>query len=589
MTSAVTGMSLPLSQGTFATMAVWSGSSLNASAVVQAGPQHRAPVGADVAGTSRERHAAEPILAPFAGLATEERVSGGSGGLGTSVSTTTIVLRAAHVTLTSADGSLRLSFQEWHLVQSSPSSPGGGTLRPVRAVELPSFCLGGRSEMHMLRAEAGVEEDSAFGSSAAQRAGPAVAVWSHGCAATWAGCQPGAAVWRLPSDADDAIRKDGGGNSGGLGGRNGGGGDEGEDEQGGTGGVGKQYRASAALERCLAGATRRAAAVLPLRSGAGANAGVKRLLVLTHDHALLHVDTKLFMTAAVEPAPINIAAASEGAVGVAGETVAGAETEGEVEPCPICLEDPGGGGTNSDADAEAAAAPLTVDDLYLSEFDLQNSAPVTRGDDRHVGAPAVALAKGRGDDVLRVPCCSRAFCRGCLRDYLRAFPRGACPHCRDVRAFTALGPTLGIRAASTDEPAPWREVSLAIQLHARRTADTGHTTTATAAGEASVATSLLDPTFLRGIEVEETATGAGVGDFAGGDGRDNSRHPAAPSYVGYMAGLQGDDHSLVQTERVTVAADDISGSVAVLTRHGAVVLDARGLEATLEAEASEGA
>eukprot|EP00740_Mantoniella_antarctica_P008027 CAMPEP_0181365248 /NCGR_PEP_ID=MMETSP1106-20121128/9943_1 /TAXON_ID=81844 /ORGANISM="Mantoniella antarctica, Strain SL-175" /LENGTH=485 /DNA_ID=CAMNT_0023480265 /DNA_START=28 /DNA_END=1482 /DNA_ORIENTATION=+ len=302
-------------QGTFATMAVWSGSSLNASAVVQAGPQHRAPVGADVAGASRERHAAEPILAPFAGLATEERVSGGSGGLGTSVSTTTIVLRAAHVTLTSADGSLRLSFQEWHLVQSSPSSPGGGTLRPVRAVELPSFCLGGRSEMHMLRAEAGVEEDSAFGSSAAQRAGPAVAVWSHGCAATWAGCQPGAAVWRLPSDADDAIRKDGGGNSGGLGGRNGGGGDEGEDEQGGTGGVGKQYRASAALERCLAGATRRAAAVLPLRSGAGASAGVKRLLVLTHDHALLHVDTKLFMTAAVEPAPINIAAASEGAVG----------------------------------------------------------------------------------------------------------------------------------------------------------------------------------------------------------------------------------------------------------------------------------
>jgi hypothetical protein len=56
-----------------------------------------------------------------------------------------------------------------------------------------------------------------------------------------------------------------------------------------------------------------------------------------------------------------------------------------------------------------------------------------------------------------------------------------------------------------------------------------------------------------------------------------------------MAGSQGDDHSLVQTERVTVAADDISGSVAVLTRHGAVVLDARGLEATLEAEASEGA
>jgi hypothetical protein len=71
--------SLPWFQGSFATMAVWSGGSSSPSAVVQAGPQHRAPIGADVvnaassssssssgaaaaggapSGARRERHAA---------------------------------------------------------------------------------------------------------------------------------------------------------------------------------------------------------------------------------------------------------------------------------------------------------------------------------------------------------------------------------------------------------------------------------------------------------------------------------------------------------------------------------------------------
>jgi len=122
-------------------VAVWGGGSPSPAAVVQAGPQHRPPI------AGAHRHAAEPILAPFAGLAAHHLDTGAG---------TVVILRAAHATLVPQDASLRLSCQEWHLASSS-SAAGGAQLRPVKAVELPSFCLGGRSEMDLLRAEAGAE------------------------------------------------------------------------------------------------------------------------------------------------------------------------------------------------------------------------------------------------------------------------------------------------------------------------------------------------------------------------------------------------------------------------------------------------
>jgi hypothetical protein len=468
-------------------------------------------------------------------------------------------------------------------------------------------------------AEAGVEGLSGVSAAAAERAAPAVAVWSHGCAATWTGCQPRAAVWHLPGDSGDAI---GGGGAG--------------------GGEVKQSRASAALERCLAGVTRRATAMLPLRSGAGGSGGAlgygasgaagRRLLVLTHDHTAFNVDAGLFVTAAEEPVVAAAADGGEGSGGGGGKGTEAAAVEEEVEPCPICLEDPGSA-------VAVGALTAAVDDVNLSEYDLKNPAPFTLGGaDGSAPRDDKIVVVGGGGEVLRVPCCSRAFCRGCLRDYLAAFPRGGCPHCRDVHSFTALAPSLGVSAAAAadaarPEPAPWREVSLLhFQPHPRlpAAAAPASASASSASREASsLASSLLSPDFLRGIAIEEISTaaaaaGGGAGDGDGddggtgsgsgggggsgsgggngggdrggggggdgddgddGDGDGNSNDsrcvPAAPSYVGYLGSLQGDDESLVPMERATMAVDEVSGRVVVLTRSGAAVLDAR--EETLEA------
>ena len=530
-------------QGSFATLAVWGPASASPCAVVQAGPKHRALLEASGAAEER-RHPERPILAPFAGLAAEERAAGLETG---SEATVTLVLSAAHVTFSPADGALHLSFQEWHLVKICPvSGGGGGILRPAKAVELPSLRLGARSEIDVLRAEAGVEGVSAPGAATAERAAPVVAVWGRRCAATWSGCQPRAAAWCLP-----------GGETAGN-----------EEEEG-----SKQRRTSAALERCMAGVTRRAAALLP------AGSTRKWLVVMSYDHATFRDDARLFVVAAVEDPCARDADTADSSFRNGMDIPEKAPAE--MEPCPICLDDPGSTGQD-------ATGTVDVDAVKLSEYDLMNPAPFSPGS----GTRRDTKKNEAGVDVLSVPCCSRAFCRGCLRDYLVAFPRGGCPHCRDVHTFNSLAPSLGVSTGLDGwaEPLPWVEVSLdfpslprALQAPRAPRASSGEAS--------SLASSLKDQSFLRGIGLTDEASDASVmgrvergrAEGDGGDGGygDAGFVPAAPSYVGHVSGPQGEDNTLVPTERTTVAVDDVFGRLAVLTKSGAAVLDLR--EETLEA------
>jgi len=255
---------------------------------------------------------------------------------------------------------------------------------------------------------------SAVGVAAAERAAPAVAIWGVCCSVTWAGCQPRAAIWRLPPPPSNHSAGSAAAAAAA----------QSEQEV-------KFPRASAALERCLAGAARRAAAVLLMvpESESGSGTG-GRLLVLTHDHAAFSTTTRLFVTAAGEPGTETANKNDEAVVAAVGAD--------EDAPCPICLEAPGAGSGADSANDNAAAAALNTDDATAAATDAINADDIAVNLAAFDIAPApagvVSSAAANNVNVLRVPCCSRAFCRGCLRDYLLAFPHGR-PSCITPRSL----------------------------------------------------------------------------------------------------------------------------------------------------------
>ena len=145
--------------------------------------------------------------------------------------------------------------------------------------------------------------------------------------------------------------------------------------------------------------------------------------MLTHDHAAFSTTTRLFVTAAGEPGTETANKDDEAAV-----AAAGAE---EDAPCPICLEAPGAGSGADGADDNAAAA-INADDVTAAADDAINADDIAVNlaafDINPAPAGVATPAATNKINILRVPCCSRAFCRGCLRDYLLAFPHGR-PSC----------------------------------------------------------------------------------------------------------------------------------------------------------------
>ena len=550
-------------QGSFACLAAWSGASPVPVAVIPVGPQHNPALGPDPSarpsgapGKPRARLPSAPILEPFAGLGSHvvPRVDGGEG--------VVVILRAAHVVLETSTGRVRACPMEWRLAQ--PAAPLGVALRPTRHVEFASEIIGERPTMDALRMEAAATAEDPSGASAASiaaeadRPAPAVATWSWGMAAAWDGCEPRARTWRFGTAATPD-------------------------------GFEEQPAASAALDACARGARRRVADLVPMPN-------LGRILALTRDVSVLHDVPRLFVTRAGEPsadpsgprddrdAKSDAAAADDvSADDVSADDVSASAPPislptDDSEPCPICLESPGAGGDDSD---------LLAYDLATNPF----------------------AAEERASRVVFAPCCRAAFCRGCLRDYLAAFPLRGCPHCRDVDAFLRGEDAA---AAAADAAAPFREISLEFERDERRRRADRETAAETnddapPTNDAAVARSrppsslpaalsgdlsddFLRPTkvdvagpagrreasdpppadlsddFLRGLAPRETS--AAEDEM---DARERTS-PAAASFVG--AARICEDPSLVRRDRRVVDADDVGGFLVALTKRGAVVFDA---------------
>ena len=528
-------------QGSFACLAAWSGASPVPVAVIPVGPQHTPALGPDPSFEStgrlrkpRARLPSAPILEPFAGLSSSSapRDDGGEG--------VVVILRAAHVVLETSTGVLRACPMEWRLAQ--PAAPLGVALRPTRHVEFASALVGARSTMETLRVEAArAANDTLPDFPEANTSAPAVATWWWGMAAAWDGCEPRAKTWRFgtattPNDFEE------------------------------------QPAASAALDACARGARRRVANLVPMPN-------IGRVLALTRDVSALRDVPRLFVTRAGDPREGGVRRggggqpraggddASDDNESRAAESRAAAEDAEDAssasapplpaddsEPCPICLDPPGAGGDEDD------------------DFSL---------------ARDVAAISSR---VVHAPCCRAAFCRGCLRDYLAAFPRRGCPHCRDVDAFLRGEDVADVAAAADAAAAPFREISLDIERVAATDADaeTNDAAVSSSRPPSSLPAALVgdvsddflrppsslasDPSasdtppaalsddFLRGLAASETEANL------------DRTSPAAASFVG--AARICEDASLVRRDRRTVDADDVNGLLVALTTRGATVFDA---------------
>ena len=529
-------------QGSFACLAAWSGASPVPVAVIPVGPQHTPALGPDPSFEStggfrkpRARLPSAPILEPFAGLSSSSapRDDGGEG--------VVVILRAAHVVLETSTGVLRACPMEWRLAQ--PAAPLGVALRPTRHVEFASALVGARSTMETLRVEAArAANDTLPDFPEANTSAPAVATWWWGMAAAWDGCEPRAKTWRFgtattPNDFEE------------------------------------QPAASAALDACARGARRRVANLVPMPN-------IGRVLALTRDVSALRDVPRLFVTRAGDPREGGVRRggggqpraggddASDDNESRAAESRAAAEDAEDAssasapplpaddsEPCPICLDPPGAGGDEDD------------------DFSL---------------ARDLAAISSR---VVHAPCCRAAFCRGCLRDYLAAFPRRGCPHCRDVDAFLRGEDVADVAAAGTSAAAaPFREISLDIERVAATDADaeTNDAAVSSSRPPSSLPAALVgdvsddflrppsslasDPSasdtppaalsddFLRGLAASETEANL------------DRTSPAAASFVG--AARICEDASLVRRDRRTVDADDVNGLLVALTTRGATVFDA---------------
>ena len=529
-------------QGSFACLAAWSGASPVPVAVIPVGPQHTPALGPDPSfestgrlRTPRARLPSAPILEPFAGLSSSSapRDDGGEG--------VVVILRAAHVVLETSTGVLRACPMEWRLAQ--PAAPLGVALRPTRHVEFASALVGARSTMETLRVEAArAANDTLPDFPEANTPAPAVATWWWGMAAAWDGCEPRAKTWRfgtatVPNDFEE------------------------------------QPAASAALDACARGARRRVANLVPMPN-------IGRVLALTRDVSALRDVPRLFVTRAGDPREGGVRRggggqpraggddASDDNESRAAESRAAAEDAEDAssasapplpaddsEPCPICLDPPGAGGDEDD------------------DFSL---------------ARDVAAISSR---VVHAPCCRAAFCRGCLRDYLAAFPHRGCPHCRDVDAFLRGEDVADVAAAVTSAAAaPFREISLDIERVAATDADaeTNDAAVSSSRPPSSLPAALVgdvsddflrppsslasDPSasdtppaalsddFLRGLAASETEANL------------DRTSPAAASFVG--AARICEDASLVRRDRRTVDADDVNGLLVALTTRGATVFDA---------------
>ena len=528
-------------QGSFACLAAWSGASPVPVAVIPVGPQHTPALGPDPSFEStgrlrkpRARLPSAPILEPFAGLSSSSapRDDGGEG--------VVVILRAAHVVLETSTGVLRACPMEWRLAQ--PAAPLGVALRPTRHVEFASALVGARSTMETLRVEAArAANDTLPDFPEANTPAPAVATWWWGMAAAWDGCEPRAKTWRfgtatVPNDFEE------------------------------------QPAASAALDACARGARRRVANLVPMPN-------IGRVLALTRDVSALRDVPRLFVTRAGDPREGGVRRggggqpraggddASDDNESRAAESRAAAEDAEDAssasapplpaddsEPCPICLDPPGAGGDEDD------------------DFSL---------------ARDVAAISSR---VVHAPCCRAAFCRGCLRDYLAAFPRRGCPHCRDVDAFLRGEDVADVAAVTSAAAAPFREISLDIERVAATDADaeTNDAAVSSSRPPSSLPAALVgdvsddflrppsslasDPSasdtppaalsddFLRGLAASETEANL------------DRTSPAAASFVG--AARICEDASLVRRDRRTVDADDVNGLLVALTTRGATVFDA---------------
>lgn len=435
-------------QGSNATLSIWSGASPVPIAVAQAGPHHAPALGPDPGelrrlnpgapappGGVRKRLPLTPILAPFAGLTVtrtaEESESGSEN----------VVIKAAHVCVISAgsvgnsgnsggnSSKLHVCVHEWHLAR--PGFPQGTPLRAKRLVERASFEMGGDAA---LQSFANGNAGSADPSLPEVTGGmPCVTGWESWLAAVWKGSSPCAGVWRFGTQGSAADCYE------------------------------KQQSASAALERCVAGA--RCVSLVP-----GPCQG--RLFALVHDTKSLPISssgatTKLFVTLAGEATGVSedvervsverTSTGDDESNGKTKETVFPSfpdektnqsQSEDEDDSCPICLEVPGAGGVDS----------------KLYTYDLKTN-PFANSE--------------RKKNVVRAKCCGAPFCVSCLREYLQNFRassgkpyENACPSCREISLFNATVIDGGAGSITSlkkhkENTAPWREISLDFQNLAR--------------------------------------------------------------------------------------------------------------------------
>ena len=530
-------------QGSFACLAAWSGASPVPVAVIPVGPQHTPALGPDPSFEStgrlrkpRARLPSAPILEPFAGLSSSSapRDDGGEG--------VVVILRAAHVVLETSTGVLRACPMEWRLAQ--PAAPLGVALRPTRHVEFASALVGARSTMETLRVEAArAANDTLPDFPEANTPAPAVATWWWGMAAAWDGCEPRAKTWRFgtattPNDFEE------------------------------------QPAASAALDACARGARRRVANLVPMPN-------IGRVLALTRDVSALRDVPRLFVTRAGDPREGGVRRGGGGGQPRAGGDDASDDNESRAAESRAAAED-------AEDASSASAPPLPADDSEPCPICLDPPGAGGDEDDDFSLARDVAAISSR---VVHAPCCRAAFCRGCLRDYLAAFPHRGCPHCRDVDAFLRGEDVADVAAAVTSAAAaPFREISLDIERVAATDADaeTNDAAVSSSRPPSSLPAALVgdvsddflrppsslasDPSasdtppaalsddFLRGLAASETEANL------------DRTSPAAASFVG--AARICEDASLVRRDRRTVDADDVNGLLVALTTRGATVFDA---------------
>ena len=406
-------------QGSFACLAAWSGASPVPVAVIPVGPQHTPALGPDPSFEStgrlrkpRARLPSAPILEPFAGLSSSSapRDDGGEG--------VVVILRSAHVVLETSTGVLRACPMEWRLAK--PAAPLGVALRPTRHVEFASALVGARSTMETLRVEAArAANDTLPDFPEANTPAPAVATWWWGMAAAWDGCEPRAKTWRFgtattPNDFEE------------------------------------QPAASAALDACARGARRRVANLVPMPN-------IGRVLALTRDVSALHDVPRLFVTRAGDPREGGAKALGGGGQPRAGGDDASDDNESRAAESRAAAED-------AEDASSASAPPLPADDSEPCPICLDPPGAGGDEDDDFSLARDVAAISSR---VVHAPCCRAAFCRGCLRDYLAAFPRRGCPHCRDVDAFLRGEDVADVAAAERRR----RAVSRNLARHRTRRGD----------------------------------------------------------------------------------------------------------------------